>query len=113
MKGNMEILKLDETSFAPQVLQSDLPVLVDFTAVWCQPCKMLDPIVQQLAAGEWEGKLKLVKLDIDDQPGLTQTYGVMGVPTLMLFINGKPVERVSGFQQKAALIKRFGPHLGL
>jgi thioredoxin 1 len=108
----MEIPKLSEATFEPQVLQAAGPVIVDFTAVWCHPCKMLDPIVKQLAE-EWQGKVKFVKLDIDDNPGLTQTYGVMGVPTLMLFVNGKAVERVTGFQQKEALKKRFGPRLGL
>jgi len=106
----MEIPKISETAFTPEVLQSDLPVLVDFTAVWCQPCKQLDPIVKQLA-DEWQGRVKFIKLDVDDNPNIAMTYQVMSVPTLMLFIGGKPIERVSGFQDKNRLTKRFLPHL--
>ena len=107
----MDIQKIDEAAFQPEVLQSTLPVLVDFTAVWCHPCKQLDPIVAQLA-GEWQGKVKVVKLDIDDNAGVAMNYQVLSVPTLMLFINGRPVERVSGFQDRNRLLKRFLPHLG-
>ena len=105
-----ELAELSEGSFEREVLKSDLPVLVDFTAVWCGPCKMLDPVVKQLAA-DWEGKVKVVKLDVDDNPNLTIDYQVMGVPTLMLFKNGKPVERVSGYQPKDRLEKKFLPHV--
>jgi thioredoxin 1 len=89
--------KLSEATFEQEVLKADLPVLVDFTAVWCGPCKMVDPIVQQLAQ-DWQGKAKVMKLDVDDNPRLTMDYQVMGVPTLILFKNGKPVERVTGYQ---------------
>jgi thioredoxin 1 len=102
--------KLSEANFEQEVLKADLPVLVDFTAVWCGPCKMLDPVVQQLA-NEWQGKVKVFKLDVDDNPGPTIDYQVMGVPTLMLFKGGKPVERVTGYQPKDRLEKKFQPHL--
>jgi thioredoxin 1 len=105
-----EIQKISETTFQTEVFGSDLPVLVDFTAVWCGPCKMIDPLVKQLAE-EWSGKVKVVKLDVDDNPQLTIDYNVMGVPTLMLFKNGKPVERLSGYQPKDRLVKKFGPHI--
>jgi thioredoxin 1 len=105
-----EIQKLSEATFQSEVIQSEQPVLVDFTAVWCGPCKMLDPLVKQLAE-EWSGKVKVVKLDVDDNPQLTLDYQVMGVPTLMLFKNGKPVERLSGYQPKDRLVKKFGPHI--
>jgi thioredoxin 1 len=101
---------VSEASFQEEVLDSTLPVLVDFTAVWCGPCKMLDPIVKQLA-DDWSGKVKVVKLDVDDNPGLAMTYQVMGVPTLMLFVNGQPSERVTGYQPKDRLVARFQPHL--
>lgn len=101
-----------EASFQEEVLDSTLPVLVDFTAVWCGPCKMLDPIVKQLA-DDWSGKVKVVKLDVDDNPGLAMTYQVMGVPTLMLFVNGQPSERVTGYQPKDRLVARFQPHLAI
>lgn len=71
---------------------------------------MLDPVVKQLAA-EWAGKIKIVKLDIDDNPNLTMQYQVMGVPTLMLFVNGKPSQRVTGYQPKDRLVARLSPHL--
>ena len=105
-----DISKLNEATFQSEVIDSEMPVLVDFTAVWCSPCKMLDPIVKQLAQ-EWEGKVKVVKLDVDDNPQMTIDYNVMGVPTLMLFKGGKPVERLSGYQPKDRLVKKFSPHL--
>jgi thioredoxin 1 len=105
----VEISKLSESSFQKDVLESALPVLVDFTAVWCGPCKMLDPIVKDLAQ-EWDGKVKVFKLDVDDSPNLAVEYMVMGVPTLMLFKGGQPVERVTGYQPKDRLQKKFSPH---
>ena len=105
-----EIEKLSETTFQRQVLEASLPVLVDFTAIWCQPCKMLDPVVKQLAL-EWGDHVKVFKLDVDDNPQLAIDYQVMGVPTLMLFKMGKPVERISGLQDKERLKKKFAPHL--
>ena len=105
----VEISKLSESSFQKEVLESAQPVLVDFTAVWCSPCKMLDPIVKDLAQ-EWDGKVKVVKLDVDDNPNLAIEYMVMGVPTLMLFKGGQPVERVTGYQPKDRLQKKFSPH---
>lgn len=105
-----DITHLNEGEFQVEVLQASLPVLVDFTAPWCTPCKMLDPVVQQLAA-EWQDKVKFVKLDVDDQPLVAMDYQVMGVPTLMLFKDGQPVERLTGFQPKDRLVKKFLPHL--
>jgi len=104
-----EVLKLSEAAFQKEVLEANEPVLVDFTAVWCNPCKLLDPIVKQFAQ-EWAGKVKVVKLDVDDNPNLAMNYQVMGVPTLMLFKDGKPVERVTGYQPKERLEKKFKPH---
>jgi thioredoxin 1 len=106
----VDIPKLNESMFQREVLESNTPVLVDFTAVWCQPCKMLDPIVRQLAE-EWNTKLHVFKLDVDDNPQLAMDYTVMGVPTLILFKGGQPVERITGFQQKDRLQKKFLPHL--
>jgi thioredoxin 1 len=106
-----EIAKVSEVAFQHDVLEEKTPVLVDFTAVWCGPCKMLDPVVKQLAQ-DWYGKVKVFKLDVDDCPDLAMNYQVMGVPTLILFKNGKPVERVTGYQPKDRLEKKFLPHLG-
>jgi thioredoxin 1 len=105
-----DLPKLSDRTFESEVLKAEIPVLVDFTAVWCGPCKMLDPIIQQLAL-DWQGKAKIMKLDVDDNPHLAMDYQVMGVPTLMLFKNGKPVERVTGYQPKDRLEKKFQPHL--
>jgi thioredoxin len=105
-----DISKLSGDTFEDEVLKADLPVLVDFTAVWCGPCKMLDPIVTQLAV-QWDGKIKVMKLDVDDNPDLAMNYSVMGVPTLMLFKGGAPVERVTGYQPKDRLEKKFQPHI--
>ena len=100
-----------ESDFQEEVLSSNMPVLVDFTADWCQPCKMISPIVHQLA-GEWEGQVKFVKLDADSNPNIMMKFGVMGIPTLMLFKGGEPVERVTGFQPKDKLVEKvIAPHV--
>ena len=105
-----DIPKISEDNFKTDVLEAALPVLVDFTAVWCGPCKMLEPVVKQLAE-KWNGKVKVMKLDVDDHPQLAMEYQVMGVPTLVLFKHGQPVERVTGYQPKDRLEKKFSSHL--
>jgi thioredoxin 1 len=104
------IAEMSESLFKQEVLASSIPVLVDFSAVWCGPCKMLDPIVKQLEA-QWQGRVKVVKIDVDHNPGIAFDYQVMGVPTLILFKNGEPVERVTGYQPKERLEKKFAPHI--
>jgi thioredoxin 1 len=104
-----ELQYVTEQDFKREVLEASLPVLVDFTAVWCGPCKMVDPIVKQLA-GEWEGKVKVFKCDADQNPNILVNYGVMGIPTLMLFKGGKMVERVTGYQPKEKLVGKMKPH---
>ncbi|MBN1535528.1 MAG: thioredoxin [Anaerolineales bacterium] len=101
---------VDEENFQAEVLDNPLPVLVDFTAVWCSPCKMLDPVVLQIAQN-WVSKMKVVKLNIDENMDLTTRYQVMGVPTLMLFVKGKPVERVTGFQPLDRIEAKFRDHI--
>lgn len=105
----VDIPKLSEDTFQNLVLEASTPVLVDFTAVWCGPCKMLDPVVKQLAE-DWDGQVKVFKLDVDENPNLAMDYQVMGVPTLILFNGGQPVERVTGYQPKDRLQKKFSPH---
>jgi len=99
----------DET-FESKVLDSDGLVLVDFWAEWCRPCKMIAPIVDELAE-EYEGKLAVAKLDADENPNTMQAYGILGIPTLILFKNGEAVERITGYLPKDRLIERIAPHL--
>jgi len=105
-----DIPKLTEAVFETEVLKSTIPVMVDFTAVWCGPCKMLDPVVTQLSE-DWNGKVKIVKLDVDENSNIAMQYGVMGVPTLILFVNGSPVQRLSGYQPKDRIVSKFGSYI--
>ena len=102
----VELNKISDNSFKNEVLDAPLPVLVDFTAVWCNPCKMLDPVVKQLAQ-DWAGKVKVVKLDVDEDPDIAMEYQVMGVPTLMLFVNGEPKQRITGYQPKDRILEKL------
>ena len=105
-----DISKLDKAGFQKNVLGAAQPVMVDFTAAWCGPCKMLEPVVKELAT-LWEGRVKVYKLDVDDHSDIAMTYGVMGVPTLILFVNGQPAQRLSGYQPKDRIIAKFGPSI--
>ena len=104
-----EVAYVTEQDFNSEVLNSSLPVLVDFTAVWSGPCKMVDPIIKQLA-GEWDGKVKVLKCDADQNPDVLMKYGIMGIPTIMLFKGGKMVERATGYQPKDKLVSKLSPH---
>jgi thioredoxin 1 len=107
----MEELKyITEKTFEADVIKSDLPVLVDFTAAWCGPCKMLSPLVSELAQ-DWEGKAKFYKMDVDTNQETPIKYGVMGVPSLILFKNGEIAARITGFRPKKQLVTTFEPHL--
>lgn len=99
----------DET-FNQEVLKSETPTLVDFWAVWCGPCRMVAPVVDEIAR-EQTGKLKVMKLDVDENQNTAMAYGVMSIPTLILFKNGQPVERIVGFRPKADMDKKILPHL--
>lgn len=99
-----------DDSFQDDVLDSETPVLVDFWAEWCGPCKMIAPIVEELSL-EYDGKLKVAKLDADENMGTMQQYGIMGIPTLILFKGGQPVERVQGFRPKEHILEKIEPHL--
>ncbi len=105
----MAEVNVNEESFEDEVLKADLPVLVDFSAEWCGPCKMVDPIVHELSE-DWAGKVKVVKIDADESPGILIKYGIMGIPTLMFFVNGEVKERVTGYQPKKRLVKKFEKH---
>jgi len=106
----IEVEYVTESEFQNEVLDADKPVLVDFTAGWCQPCKMIDPIVKQLAQ-DWDGKVKVVKLDADENPNIMMQYGVLGIPTLMLFKSGQVKERMTGYQPKDKLLTKINPHI--
>lgn len=99
-----------EADFQEEVISAQTPVLVDFTADWCQPCKMIAPIVEQLA-GEWDGKVKVVKLDADQNPNIMMQFGVMGIPTLILFKGGELKERLTGYTPKDKIAAKVTPHV--
>lgn len=98
-----DTVKVTEASFADDVLTSEKPVLVDFWATWCGPCKMVAPVLEEIAAENKE-KLTIAKLDIDENPGIARDYQVMSIPTLILFQGGKPVKQIVGAKPKAALL---------
>lgn len=98
-----DTVKVTDSSFADDVLTSDTPVLVDFWATWCGPCKMVAPVLEEIAS-EHKDKLKIAKLDIDENPGTARDYQVMSIPTLILFQGGKPVKQIVGAKPKAALL---------
>ena len=93
------MLKLTKDNFKQEVLDSELPVLVDFWAVWCGPCRMMAPVVDELAA-EYEGRVKVGKVNVDEEGELAMQYRIASIPTLMLFKNGKPAETMIGFRPK-------------
>lgn len=95
-----------DQNFADEVLKSSVPVLVDFFAEWCGPCKMIAPMIEELA-GEMEGKAKVLKLNVDESMDTAQTYGVMSIPTLIFFKDGKEVDRAVGAMPKEAMAEKL------
>ena len=96
------VQEINDTNFNTEVIESDQPVLVDFWAPWCGPCRQIAPVVEQLA-GENAGSAKVVKLNVDDAPQAAQSYGVSSIPTLMVFKGGEVVDRFVGVQPKTRL----------
>ncbi len=105
-----EVSYVTEENFKSEVLDATMPVVVDFTATWCGPCKMVDPIIKQLAE-DWDGRVKVVKCDADQNPNVLMQFGIMGIPTVMLFKDGKLVERSTGYMPKDKLVSKLSPHL--
>jgi thioredoxin 1 len=97
---------ISDRTFDSEVLKSETPVLVDFWATWCPPCKMIAPMLEEIAV-EKDGKLKIAKLDTDLNPDSAQKFGVMSLPTLILFKNGAEVSRVVGYRSKSQLVQQL------
>ena len=95
-----------DQNFEEEVLKSELPVLVDFFAVWCGPCQMMAPVIEELAK-ELEKKVKIGKMNVDENPQTAEKYGIMSIPTLILFKKGEAVKTLQGFRGKEEIIKEF------
>ncbi len=105
-----KVITITKDNFEKEVIQSDKPVLVDFWAAWCAPCRMVAPIVDQIAT-EYEGKVKVGKVNVDEQGELASQFRVMSIPTLMVFKDGKLAESVMGARSKEALAGMLNKHL--
>lgn len=106
----MHPIEFTDANFEEEVLKSDVPVLVDFWAVWCGPCKMIAPFVEEIA-GEYEGKAKVGKVDVDNNPQTAMTYGIRSIPTLLIFKEGKVVDQIVGAVPKGTLTSKIDGQL--
>ena len=105
-----EVLHVGEADFEELVLKSELPVLVDFWASWCGPCKMVAPVLEELAA-DYGGKVKVLKVNVDENPDTASRYSIMSIPTMILFKNGEPIQTLIGFRNKEELKGIIDPNL--
>ena len=106
----MATLPVTDASFDLDVLKSDVPVVVDFWAEWCGPCKMIGPIIEELA-NELQGKLKVAKVNVDNEGNLAAKFNIMSIPTLLVFKNGQVVNQIVGAMPKAQLLAKIQPNL--
>ncbi len=106
----MGILHVNSSNFKEEVLNSDIPVLVDFYADWCGPCRMIAPAIEELAS-EYAGKVKICKLNVDDAQEIAMQYGVMSIPTIIVFKNGQNVEQTLGAVPKGQLADMLDKHI--
>lgn len=101
-----KITELNDANFEGEVLKSDIPALVDFWAPWCGPCQMMGPILEE-ASNEWEGKIKVCKLNVDDVVNVARDYQIQSIPTMILFDKGEPAKRIVGARPKKAFVDEF------
>ena len=105
------ILEVTDANFDQEVLKSDQPVLIDFWAVWCGPCKALSPIVDEVAQS-YSGKVKVAKMNVDQNPGTPGRYGIRGIPTLLIFKGGQVKEQIVGYVPRETIEKTLDKHMG-
>ena len=101
---------VNESNFKQEVIESDIPVLVDFWAEWCAPCRMLTPVIEELAK-EYEGRLKVCKMNVDEAPNTASNYKIMSIPTLVIFKGGEEVERMVGVMPKPDIAAKIDSHV--
>ena len=104
-------IAVSDNNFETEVLNSDLPVLVDFWAPWCGPCRLVSPVVEEIGK-EYEGKLKVCTVNVDECPTLAAKYGIMGIPTLSIFKNGQVADSIVGASPKTVILEKLKPYVG-